>query len=124
MLGWGVTSIVLGFMKTFAGIAVMRFILGAFEAGVFPGTIYCLTFWYRPEERAVRAAIIAASNTIGRSSLTLPPHALISNRLLIGGAFGGAIAFGIGHMNGVRGLQAWRWLFIIGTDRPYPYCRS
>jgi hypothetical protein len=31
----------------------------------------------------------------------------------LAGAFGGAIAFGIGHMNGAQGLSAWRWLFII-----------
>ena len=31
----------------------------------------------------------------------------------LGNAFGGAIAFGIGHMNGIGGLQAWRWLFIL-----------
>jgi len=31
----------------------------------------------------------------------------------LAGAFGGAIAFGVGHMDGVRGLQAWRWLFIL-----------
>ena len=29
------------------------------------------------------------------------------------GAFGGAIAFGVGHMDGLRGLPAWRWLFIV-----------
>ena len=29
------------------------------------------------------------------------------------GAFGGAIAFGVGHMDKVRGLEAWKWLFII-----------
>lgn len=31
----------------------------------------------------------------------------------LAGAFGGAIAFGIGHMNQAGGLSAWRWLFII-----------
>jgi hypothetical protein len=31
----------------------------------------------------------------------------------LAGAFGGAIAFGVGHMNGAHGLSAWRWLFII-----------
>ncbi|KAI9648898.1 hypothetical protein NHQ30_001464 [Ciborinia camelliae] len=31
----------------------------------------------------------------------------------LGGAFGGAIAFGVGHMNGTHGMSAWRWLFII-----------
>lgn len=31
----------------------------------------------------------------------------------LAGAFGGAIAYGIGHMNGANGLSGWRWLFII-----------
>lgn len=31
----------------------------------------------------------------------------------LAGAFGGAIAYGVGHMNGASGLAAWRWLFIL-----------
>ncbi|KFH42066.1 putative transporter-like protein [Hapsidospora chrysogenum ATCC 11550] len=31
----------------------------------------------------------------------------------LAGAFGGAIAYGVGHMNQVRGLSGWRWLFIL-----------
>lgn len=31
----------------------------------------------------------------------------------LAGAFGGAIAFGVGHMNGTHGMSAWRWLFVI-----------
>ncbi|PSR97093.1 hypothetical protein PHLCEN_2v4374 [Hermanssonia centrifuga] len=94
MFGWGVMTMVLGAVQNFAGMVVVRFLLGAFEAGLFPGMIYCLTFWYKPEERALRAALILACATLG-------------------GAFGGAIAFGVGHMNGVGGLDAWRWLFIL-----------
>jgi MFS family permease len=63
-------------------------------AGLFPGLVYYLTFWYRADERSIRVAIILASATLA-------------------GAFGGALAFGIGHMDGAAGLSAWRWLFII-----------
>ncbi|GES60470.1 MFS transporter [Aspergillus terreus] len=59
-------------------LMALRFLLGACEAGVFPGMIFYLSF----------CATLA-------------------------GAFGGAIAYGVGHMNRVGGLQAWRWLFII-----------
>jgi MFS family permease len=31
----------------------------------------------------------------------------------LAGAFGGAIAYGVGYMNGVQGLPGWRWLFIL-----------
>ena len=58
------------------------------------GLVYYMTFWYRTEERSIRVAIILASATLA-------------------GAFGGAIAYGVGHMNGDGGLSAWRWLFII-----------
>lgn len=53
-----------------------------------------LTFWYRTEERSLRVALILASATLA-------------------GAFGGAIAYGVGHMNQTSGLSAWRWLFIL-----------
>jgi hypothetical protein len=35
----------------------------------------------------------------------------------LAGAFGGAIAFGVGHMNQVGSMSAWRWLFILGNYR-------
>jgi MFS family permease len=65
-----------------------------FTLGLFPGLVYYLTFWYRTNERSLRVALILASATLG-------------------GAFGGAIAYGVGHMNGTHGLEAWRWLFIL-----------
>ncbi|KAI0084559.1 MFS transporter [Irpex rosettiformis] len=92
--GWGVMTMVLGTVHSFAPLATVRFLLGAFEAGLFPGMIYCLTFWYKQDERALRAALITAIPTLG-------------------GAFGGALAFVVGDMNRIRGLEAWRWLFII-----------
>ncbi|KAI0078004.1 MFS transporter [Panus rudis PR-1116 ss-1] len=94
MFGWGSMTMVLGAVHNFAGVVAVRFLLGMFEAGLFPGMVYCLTFWYKPEERALRAALILACATLG-------------------GAFGGAIAYAVGHMNRVQGLQAWRWLFIL-----------
>ncbi|KAH6679971.1 major facilitator superfamily domain-containing protein [Plectosphaerella plurivora] len=80
--------------NSFATVAVLRFFLGAFEAGVFPGMIFFMSFWYKPEERATRIAVFLCSATMA-------------------GAFGGAIAFGVGHMNGAGGLEGWRWLFIV-----------
>ena len=51
-------------------------------------------FRYKTDERSIRVAFILASATLA-------------------GAFGGAIAFGVGHMNGVHGLSGWRWLLIL-----------
>ncbi|KAF7369776.1 MFS transporter [Mycena venus] len=94
MLVWGALTMGLGGTHTYAEVTVVRFLLGVFEAGLFPGLVYFLTFWYRTEERSMRVAFILASATLA-------------------GAFGGAIAFGVGHMNRDKGLSAWRWLFIL-----------
>ncbi|KAK6206461.1 hypothetical protein LQW54_007754 [Pestalotiopsis sp. IQ-011] len=94
MLSWGAISIGLGGTHNFSQVTGIRFLLGAFEAGLFPGLVYYLTFWYKSNERSVRVAFILASATLA-------------------GAFGGAIAYGIGHINQAGGLSGWRWLFII-----------
>ncbi|KAK1227082.1 hypothetical protein PQX77_009915 [Marasmius sp. AFHP31] len=95
MFGWGTMTICLGFVHNFSQLTAIRFLLGMFEAGLFPGLVYFLTFWYKPHERALRISLILACATLA-------------------GAFGGAIAYGIGKsMNGISGLEAWRWLFII-----------
>ncbi|KAL2803241.1 major facilitator superfamily domain-containing protein [Aspergillus granulosus] len=94
MLSWGAVTMGLGGVHNFSQVTGLRFLLGVMEAGLFPGLVYFLTFWYRTHERSVRVALVLASATLA-------------------GAFGGAIAYGVGHMNQVHGLSAWRWLFII-----------
>ncbi|KAL1970764.1 hypothetical protein VTN77DRAFT_2598 [Rasamsonia byssochlamydoides] len=94
MLSWGAITMGLGGAHNFAQVTGIRFLLGVVEAGLFPGLVFYLTFWYRTSERSIRVALILASATLA-------------------GAFGGAIAYGVGHMNEIRGLSAWRWLFII-----------
>ncbi|CAE6498875.1 unnamed protein product [Rhizoctonia solani] len=94
MFVWGSITMILGAVQNYAGLTAVRFLLGVSEAGLFPGLVYLFTFWYRPEERSLRIALVWASATLA-------------------GAFGGAIAYGVGHMNMVRGLEAWRWLFIL-----------
>ncbi|KAJ5706669.1 hypothetical protein N7488_006470 [Penicillium malachiteum] len=80
MLSWGAITMGLGGTHSFAQVAGIRFLLGAIEAGLFPGLVYYLTFWYTASERSLRVALILASATLA-------------------GAFGGAISYGVGHMN-------------------------
>ncbi|KAL4902005.1 hypothetical protein BDW74DRAFT_187017 [Aspergillus multicolor] len=94
VVAFGALCLGIGFSHDFAALAALRFFLGAAEAGVFPGMIFYFTFWYKPSERAIRIAIFLCS-------------AALAN------AFGGAIAYAVGHLNGRRGLEGWRWLFII-----------
>ncbi|KAI1103876.1 MFS general substrate transporter [Jackrogersella minutella] len=94
MVCWGAITIGIGGVHNYPQMTGVRFLLGVFEAGLFPGLVYYLTFWYKTDERSVRVAFILASATLA-------------------GAFGGAIAYGVGHMNGIRGLSGWRWLFML-----------
>ena len=93
-ISFGTFCTAIGGTTNVAGVTALRFFLGAFEAGLFPGVIYYFSFWYRREERAIRIAAFMCSATLS-------------------GAFGGCIAYGVGHMNGAAGLEGWRWLFII-----------
>lgn len=64
-------TMLLGAVHSYAPLVVIRFLLGAFEAGLFPGMIYCLTFWYKQDERALRGATITATATLGMSQLRI-----------------------------------------------------
>lgn len=54
MFCWGVMTMCLGATHSFGSVTAVRFLLGTFEAGLFPGLIYYLTFWYKHNERSVR----------------------------------------------------------------------
>lgn len=91
---WGVVTIGFAGVQNYATVLSLRLLIGIFEAGFFPGIVYLITIWYRHNERALRIALVIAFCNLA-------------------GAFGGAIAYGIGHINGAAGLQGFRWLFII-----------
>ncbi|KAG0694533.1 major facilitator superfamily domain-containing protein [Suillus ampliporus] len=93
-LAWGIASIGQGLVKNQAGLFGIRFLLGATEAGLFPGVIYVFSVYYLRRERSWRVAIF-----FGGAALA--------------GAFGGIFAYCIGLMNGVGGRRGWQWIFIL-----------
>ncbi|KAK0442035.1 MFS transporter [Desarmillaria tabescens] len=72
--------------QNYITVLLLRLLIGAFIAGLAPGIIYFSTFWYRLQERSVRMSLIMASTPLGA-------------------AFGGSVAYGVGSLNGVRGLE-------------------
>ena len=52
MIFWGLVSMAFMFLKGVTMFYVMRFLLGAAEAGFFPGVILYLTYWYPAQDRA------------------------------------------------------------------------
>ncbi|KAK6084682.1 pantothenate transporter liz1 [Seiridium cupressi] len=92
---WGVISAATGAVQNATGAILCRFFLGCVEASLFPGSIYLLARWYTRKEMQLRVTILNGGNLAAQ-------------------AFGGLIAAGIlGDMEGMAGLRAWRWLFII-----------
>ena len=45
MFSWGALTMGLGGTHSFGSVTAVRFLLGAFEAGLFPGLVYYTTFW-------------------------------------------------------------------------------
>ena len=94
MITWGIVSASMMFVHTAFSFYVLRFALGAAEAGFFPGIIYCLTRWFPVRDRA-RA--IAGFMTA----------------VVVAGIIGGPISGALLSLNGAGGLAGWQWLFVI-----------
>ncbi|KAI5914698.1 MFS transporter [Thauera sp. 2A1] len=94
-IGWGLVCIAQMFVKTPGMFYFLRFLLGVFEAGFYPGIILYLTYWY-PTTRRARAFGLFMSAT-----------ALAG---VIGGPLAGAIMTGL---HGLNGWSGWQWLFLI-----------
>jgi len=94
VLAWGIVMTLTGVVQNFAGLTTVRFFLGLFEAGFFPGAILLISKWYLPEETQTRIALLYTSAASG-------------------GAFSGLLAFALAKMDGLRGYDGWRWIFIM-----------
>ncbi|CAH2350018.1 high-affinity nicotinic acid transporter [[Candida] railenensis] len=95
MTCWGVVSCCCGAVHSYGGLLAVRILLGIIEAGFFPAALFYLSCWYSRKELALRTSILYSGS-------------------LISGAFAGLIGAGIiNGMDGMRGMRAWRWLFII-----------
>jgi MFS transporter, ACS family, tartrate transporter len=93
MFTWGILSAANAFVAGATSLYVVRALLGAAEAGFFPGIIFYLTLWF-PE--VYRARIV------GRFMTALPLATVIGSP--VSGALLG--------LDGVGGLAGWQWLFI------------
>ncbi|KAF2792887.1 MFS general substrate transporter [Melanomma pulvis-pyrius CBS 109.77] len=93
MLGWGSMALLQCAAHNFAGLLVLRLLLGAFEAGFFAGVVFYLTLFYTRGELGFRIAIFFGS-------------------ALLAAAFSGLISYGVFQIHDPH-IQGWKWLFII-----------
>jgi MFS family permease len=94
MITWGLISAAMMFVRDAPTFYVLRFLLGAAEAGFFPGIIYYLTHWVPARERArTIATFMTAVVTAG----------------IVGGPVSGALL----SLDGAAGLAGWQWMFLL-----------
>ena len=94
MISWGIISGAFALIGGPTGFLVLRFLLGAAEAGFFPGVILYLTYWFPSEYRA---------KIVGIFMVAIP----------VAGLTGSPISGAILGMDGVLGLGGWQWVFIL-----------
>jgi D-galactonate transporter len=95
MVLWGICATLLAFITAPSHYYVLRFLLGAAEAGFFPGVLFYLTTWIPASRR-------------GRFT------ALFMSAIAIAGIVGGPISgFILHNMDDVWGLKGWQWMFIL-----------
>jgi MFS transporter, ACS family, tartrate transporter len=93
MISWGVVTVFMALIHTSRQFYVVRFLVGAAEAGFLPGVIVYLTHWFRYQDRAKAVAFFYAANPLS---------------YVIGSPLAGLL-LGLSWL----GLKGWRWLFII-----------
>lgn len=94
MLSWGAVTVALAFTRSTAMFYILRFLLGACEAGFYPGVLYYLTLWFPARYRA-----------------------RLVGYFMIGSALANAITAPIGGVlldcDGRLGMRGWQWLFLV-----------
>jgi ACS family tartrate transporter-like MFS transporter len=94
MLTWGVLAAAMMLVRTPAQFYVLRFLLGAAEAGFFPGVVFYLMQWFPARERG---------RAISRFYVAAPLSSVVM----------GALAGALLGLQGRLGLAGWQWLFLV-----------
>lgn len=94
MITWGILSCGMAFVTGPTSFYVMRLLLGAAEAGLYPGIIYYLTLWFGREERAKATGLFLLGVCLAN---------------IIGAPLGGLLL----SLDGMSGWHGWQWMFFI-----------
>ena len=94
MITWGVLAGAMALVKGPQSLYLMRLLLGAAEAGFFPGVILYLTYWFPAEYRA---------RIVGLFTVAIPVSSFL----------GSPISAALLATDGWFGLRGWQWMFII-----------
>jgi MFS family permease len=94
MFTWGVLAVATAFIRGPISFYVMRLLLGAAEAGFYPGVLYFFTLWFPAAYRGRIIGIFLAS-------------------IPITGIIGSPLSGWLLTLGGLAGLRGWQWLYIV-----------
>ena len=94
MITWGILAGAMALVTGPRSLYLMRFLLGAAEAGFFPGVILYITYWFPAEYRA---------RIIGWFTVAIPVSSFL----------GSPISAALLGTDGWMGLRGWQWMFIL-----------
>ncbi|MCC2105226.1 MAG: MFS transporter [Hyphomicrobiales bacterium] len=94
MITWGIVSAAMAFVQGATSFYILRFLLGAAEAGFFPGIILYLSYWFPTRQRATATSLFMAAAPLST-------------------IFGSPLSSALLGLNGVLGLKGWQWLFLL-----------
>jgi len=95
MITWGIVSALFAFVETAWQFYALRFLLGIAEAGLAPGLLLYLTYWF-PSYRRARMTVLWF--------IAIPLSGMV------GGPLSGWI---MNHFAGVHGWAGWQWMFVL-----------
>lgn len=95
MITWGIVSALFAFVETAWQFYALRFLLGIAEAGLAPGLLLYLTYWF-PSYRRARMTVLWF--------IAIPLSGMV------GGPLSGWI---MTHFAGVQGWAGWQWMFVL-----------
>ena len=93
MTAWGVLSTCMALVHTAHSFYLVRFLLGAAEAGFFPGIVLYLTYWFPLAQRAQAVARFMTATAVA-------------------GIVGAPISTLLLRLDGVMHVAGWKWLFV------------
>ncbi|KAG8526552.1 uncharacterized protein KY384_008753 [Bacidia gigantensis] len=93
-VAWGIIATLTGLTQNYGGFIVCRLLLGAAEGPLFPCLVVYMISFYTRQELAVRFGYLISGAAMA-------------------GAVGGLIAYGVGYMDKLHEMRAWRWLLIL-----------
>ena len=91
---WGTLCACMMFVQDDITFYIVRFLLGAAEAGLYPALMYVVTVWFAQQQRATIVGIIYFAVCAG---------------LTLGGPMGGALM----ELDGLAGMYGWQWMFLV-----------